>query len=169
MFERWAKRIKKMTTAQVVSLAFSISVGVFALWTFLAAIVWGTFQIIGVPFNYWQMLEAVSTAAAVAQVFGGGVVALVQLTESIDNRNLSIYNAVFEKMMAEDNIEARRWIYQDLPPLYQACIEHVRSSRFPDGAGLGDSRAGGALGQSDGRQSMGEAWPLCRGGSAAAQ
>ena len=117
MLEQWAKRIKKMSAAQVVSLAFTISVSVFAIWSFLALIVWGVFQIIGVRFNYWQMLEAVSTAAAVAQVFGGGIVALVQLTESVDNRNLSIYNAVFEKMMAEDNIEARRWIYQELPPL----------------------------------------------------
>jgi hypothetical protein len=117
MFERWAKRIKKMSTAQVVSLAFSISVGVFVVWTFLAAVVWGTLQIVGVRFNYWQMLEAVSTAAAVAQVFGGGVVALVQLSESVDNRNLGIYNDVFEKMMSDENIEARRWIYQQLPPL----------------------------------------------------
>jgi hypothetical protein len=117
MFERWAKRIKKMSTAQVVSLAFTISISVFAIWIFLTGIVWGTLQIFRVPFSYWEMLEAVSTAAAVAQVFGGGVVALVQLTESVDNRNLGIYNAVFEKMMSEDNIEARRWIYQELPPL----------------------------------------------------
>jgi hypothetical protein len=117
MFERWAKRIKKMSTAQVVSLAFTISISVFAIWIFLTGIVWGTLQIFRIPFSYWDMLEAVSTAAAVAQVFGGGVVALVQLTESVDNRNLGIYNAVFEKMMAEENIEARRWIYQDLPTL----------------------------------------------------
>jgi hypothetical protein len=117
MFERWAKRIKKMSSAQVVSLALSIAVGVFAIWTFLAAIVWGVLQIAGVKFSYWDMLEAVSTAAAVAQVFGGGVVALVQLSESVDNRNLGIYNDVFEKMMSDENIEARRWIYQQLPPL----------------------------------------------------
>src|SRR5687767_4983183 len=117
MFERWARRIKKMSTAQVVSLAFTISISVFAIWTFLAALVWGALQILGVRFSYWEMLEAVSTAAAVAQVFGGGVVALVQLSESVDNRNLGIYNDVFEKMMSDENIEARRWIYQQLPPL----------------------------------------------------
>jgi hypothetical protein len=115
-FEGLAKKIKKMSTAQVVGLAAGISAGVFIVWMTLTTLVWGILQLAGVRFSLWEMLEAVSTAAAVAQVFGGGVVALVQLTESVDNRNLGIYNDVFEKMMSDENIEARRWIYQQLPP-----------------------------------------------------
>jgi hypothetical protein len=113
--EGLAKKVKKMSTAQVVWLAASISAATFIIWMILSIIVWGILQIAGVRFSLWEMLEAVSTAAAVAQFFGGGVVALVQLTESVDNRNLGIYNDVFEKMMSDDNIEARRWIYQNLP------------------------------------------------------
>lgn len=104
-----------MSTAQVVGLAAGISAGAFVILIILTMIVWGILQIAGVRFSLWDMLEAVSTAAAVAQVFGGGIVALVQLTESVDNRNLGIYNDVFDKMMSEDNIEARRHIYQQLP------------------------------------------------------
>jgi len=125
LIEDWAKRIKKMSTAQVVGLALSISIFTFLAWMVLTTIVWGFFQSIGVRFDLWQMLEAVSTAAAVAQVFGGGVVALVQLTESVDNRNLSIYNDIFEKMMSDENIEARRWIYQKLPPNPQQGISNL--------------------------------------------
>jgi hypothetical protein len=105
-----------MTTGQVVMLALTISVVTFVVWIGLAVVVWGFFRIIGVRFDLWGMLEAVSTAAAVAQFLGGGVVALVQMTESVDNRNLGIYNHIFEKMMSDENIEARRWIYQALPP-----------------------------------------------------
>ncbi len=117
---RWlnnlALRAKKMSTGEVIGLAAMISLITFVAWLSLAVVVWGVLQLLGVRFNLWDMLEAVSTALAVAQFLGGGVMALVQLTESTDNRNLSIYNDVFEKMMSDENIEARRWIYQQLPP-----------------------------------------------------
>jgi hypothetical protein len=111
-----AKRAKKMSTGEIIGLAATISLVTFVFWVSLAVVVWGFFQVIGVRFSLWSMLEAISTAFAVAQFLGGGVVALVQLTESVDNRNLGIYNDVFAKMMSDENIEARRWIYLHLPP-----------------------------------------------------
>lgn len=111
-----SKRAKKMSTGEVIWLAAMISIVTFVGWISLAIIVWGIFQLIGVRFNLWDMLEAVSTALAVAQFLGGGIMALVQLTESVDNRNLSIYNDVFDKMSSDEAIEARRWIYLNLPP-----------------------------------------------------
>jgi hypothetical protein len=137
--EALAKRMKKMSTAQIVTMALTISVATFLIWILLAVIVWGFLHLIGFRFSLWEMLEAVSTAAAMAQVLGGGVVALVQLTESADSRNLSIYKDVFANMMSEQSMEARRWIYQELPadprtgvntltPEGRAHIKHVLNS-----------------------------------------
>jgi hypothetical protein len=79
-------------------------------------------------------MEAISTAAAVAQIVGGGLVLLVQMNESVDSRNLSAYNEIFERLMSDRNIAARRWIYINLPPDPQTGIaglseegqEHVK-------------------------------------------
>ncbi len=137
--EALARRAKKMSTAEVIGLAATISFVTFAAWVTLAVGVWGFFQALGVRFSLWDMLEAISTAFAVAQFLGGGIVALVQLTESVDSRNLNVYNDVFAKMMSDENIEARRWIYLHLPdnpeqglasldPVGQAHIKHILNS-----------------------------------------
>jgi hypothetical protein len=137
--DSFARRVKKMSTTQVVILALTISVFSFVGWLGLCLVVWGLLRAIGIRFDFWPMLEAVSTAAAVAQFLGGGVVALVQLTESADGRNLGIYNDVFATMMSDENIEARRWIYLHLPhnpeegissldPVGQAHVKRVLNS-----------------------------------------
>ena len=107
--------IQNMSTAQVIRLALLLSAGGFVVWLTLSVILWAALRSAGIVFDFWPMLEALSTAGAVAQVLGGGVVALWQLRDSVDSRNLSIYNEIFERLMSEENIEARRWIYLHLP------------------------------------------------------
>ncbi len=132
--ERLAETVKKMSTGQIILMAATISIISLGLWFLLNLTVWGFFQLIGVRFSLWDMVEALSAAAAVAQVFGGGVVLLAQLGESTDNRNLGIYNDIFARLMSEVDIEARRWIYQNLPDDPQAGLaslppegrEHVK-------------------------------------------
>jgi hypothetical protein len=63
----------------------------------------------------WGALEALATAAAFSVAVGGGLMVLAQLTEAVDSRNLTIFNDVFERLAADRNIDARRWIYQQLP------------------------------------------------------
>jgi hypothetical protein len=87
----------------------------FIAWLGIAWSLWNILGLIGVHPDFWPMLEALSTAAVVAQFFGGGVVALWQLRDSADSRNLGIYNDMVEKLMSEETIEARRWIYVNLP------------------------------------------------------
>jgi len=106
---------QNMTTGQVVRRAVIFSAIGFVFWVGLSVLIWLILRAFGIDTEFWPMLEALSTAGAVAQVFGGGVVALWQLRDSADSRNLGIYNDIFERLMSNENIEARRWIYTNLP------------------------------------------------------
>jgi len=128
-----------MSTAQVIQRAAVIAVISLAVWIIGCAILWALLQEIGFHFDFWPMLEALSTAAAVAQFLGGGIVALWQLRDSADSRNMAIFNDIFNKLMSDREIEARRWIYTQLPdnpgtglsslsPEGQEHIKHVLNS-----------------------------------------
>lgn len=106
---------QNMSTAQVIQRAALIAVISLLVWIIGCAILWAILQSIGIRVDFWPMLEALSTAAAVAQFLGGGIVALWQLRDTADSRNMSIFNDIFNKLMSDREIEARRWIYTQLP------------------------------------------------------
>jgi hypothetical protein len=106
---------QNMTTGQVVRRAVLFSAIGFVFWVALSALIWLILRLLGANSEFWPVLEALSTAGSVALVFGGGAVALWQLRDAADSRNLGIYNDIFERLMSSENIEARRWIYMNLP------------------------------------------------------
>lgn len=106
---------QNMSTGQVIQRAVLIAAISLIGWVGLCLILWQALGSVGIKFDFWPMLEALSTAAAVAQFLGGGIVALWQLRDSVDSRNLSIFNDIFDKLMSDREIEARRWIYTRLP------------------------------------------------------
>jgi hypothetical protein len=110
------QRIKSMPVERVVGIAALYTLIAFVGWVGLIVAVWLVFRLVGIRFDLWAAMEAISTAAAVAQIVGGGLVLLVQMNETVDSRNLDIYNNIFERLMSEENIAARRWIYINLPP-----------------------------------------------------
>lgn len=126
---------QNLTTRQVVERAIFISIVAFFVWVALTAVIWFALHLFGADFDFWPMLEALSAALAVAQVFGGGAVALWQLRDSADSRNLGIYNDIFERLMSDESIESRRWIYVNLSEdprsgidgLSEAGQRHVKS------------------------------------------
>lgn len=110
------ERIRNMSPGELIRLAAVITL-IIAVNTIAAiAILWrignGTEPIV---WDLWSMLEGISSALAFSVVAGGGVVILFQLVEAIDNRHIDVFNRVFEKWMDDEHIEARRFIYQDLP------------------------------------------------------
>jgi len=130
---------QNMTTGQVVRRALIFSAVGFIFWVVLSVVIWFILRSLGIQSEYWQMLEALSTAAAAAQFAGGGVVLLWQLRDTADSRNLGIYNDMVAKLMSDDNIEARRCIYMNLPddpregiagldPIGQTHVKHVLNS-----------------------------------------
>jgi hypothetical protein len=61
------------------------------------------------------MTGALSTAVAAAAVLGAGVVAYRELSEVASSRYLEVGDRLFSELNSTENIEARRWIFQELP------------------------------------------------------
>jgi hypothetical protein len=81
--------------------------GLFVLWLLL--------QALGVEASFWTMTEALSTAVAAAAVLGAGFVAYRELNEVSSSRHMEVADKLFEELNAPDCIEARRWIFHNLP------------------------------------------------------
>ncbi len=65
--------------------------------------------------DQWSGFEAITTAAAFVFGVGAGLILLVELVQNTDGRNLDIYRDIYEKFMSDRLIEARRYIYSELP------------------------------------------------------
>jgi hypothetical protein len=61
------------------------------------------------------MIEALSTAVTVAALISGGYIAYRELDELSNSRFIDVSNELFEELNSEANIEARRWVIQNLP------------------------------------------------------
>lgn len=110
------KWLKDPSPQRVMLMAVGIAVIVFAVILLITYQVWWAWSPQRViQWDLWNMLEGIGAAAAFAAVVGGGVMALQQLTEATDARQRELYNVMFERLMSDAEIDARRWIYLDLP------------------------------------------------------
>jgi len=107
--------LKRMSAGGIVILATVLSTVICVLFSGGAYLIRSLITPAEAGADMWAILEALATAAAFSVAVGGGLMVLAQLTEAVDSRNLTIFNDVFERLMSDRNIEARRWIYQDLP------------------------------------------------------
>lgn len=99
-----------------------VTVAGFLLWLFGLFLLWLLLNSIGVRADYWAMTEALSTAVTVAAVIGGGIIAYRELTESSSSRHVQVADSLFGELNSPKNIEARRWVYTELPQDPQAGI-----------------------------------------------
>jgi heme/copper-type cytochrome/quinol oxidase subunit 2 len=70
----------------------------------------------------WDMLEGFASVFTVALLLGGGLFALTEYIESEETRKeqaaltaFNLYQNIFDKMTNPEEIEARRWILQNIP------------------------------------------------------
>jgi hypothetical protein len=63
----------------------------------------------------WSNVAALTSAVTLAAALGAGVILLIELGEMADSRNLEVYRDVYERLMSDEQISARRFIYQELP------------------------------------------------------
>jgi hypothetical protein len=87
----------------------------FGLWLLFLIVLWSLLRVAGISTDFWAMTEALSTAVAAAAVLGAGYVAYRELNELDDSRHMQIADRLFEELNSRDSIEARRWIFQQLP------------------------------------------------------
>jgi hypothetical protein len=81
--------------------------GLFLLWLFLRSV--------GISVDFWAMTEALSTAVTAAAILGASFVAYRELAEVASSRYMEVADRLFDELNSPENIEARRWIFQDLP------------------------------------------------------
>ena len=77
---------------------------------------WGVLHVRGATSSFWAMTEALATAVTAATVIGAGLLAYRELDEASNSRHLAVADRLFEELNAPENVAARRWIFQHLPP-----------------------------------------------------
>jgi hypothetical protein len=87
----------------------------FFSWLAFLTLVWLFLQAVGVPTDLWAMIEALSTAVAAAAVLSAGFIAYRELSEVTNSRYLEVADRLFDELNSTESIEARRWIFQNLP------------------------------------------------------
>lgn len=111
------KKLKRMSEWQLGLIAMLVTVITFVVTMILVILLWmfGTGEPL-LEWDLWSMLEGISGALSFAVVVGGGFFAVLQLVEATDSRHIEVFNDTFNRLMSDDEIRARRWIYQHLPP-----------------------------------------------------
>jgi hypothetical protein len=102
-----------------------ITAGAFILWLSLLLLLWWILKALGSSFDLWAIIESLSTALAAAAVFTAGFIAFRELSEISNSRYMEVVERLLEELNSEENIEARRWIFQNLPADPQEGISSI--------------------------------------------
>jgi hypothetical protein len=105
---------QKLQRAELAIIFLLTGVG-FILWTGCLGILWLLFKVIGLSVDYWAMTESLSTAVAAAAVLSAGFIAYREIKIQDISRHIEVADRLFNEMNSEENIEARRWVFQNLP------------------------------------------------------
>lgn len=81
--------------------------GLFLFWLFISAFTG--------PIDFFALTESFSTAVTAAAVLSAGFIAYRELNEGSYSRYMDVADRLFDELNSDENIEARRWIYQNLP------------------------------------------------------
>lgn len=89
--------------------------GGFLVWVAGLFVIWVVLRLAGISTSFWAMTEALSTAVAAAAVLGAGYVAYRELDEIANSRHMEVADRLFEELNSRENIDARRWVFRNLP------------------------------------------------------
>lgn len=91
-----------------------ITSGAFILWLGLLSLLWVGLKLSGFSQEIWAIIESLSTALTAAAVFTAGIIAYRELSEISNTRYMEVADRLFEELNSNENIEARRWVFQNL-------------------------------------------------------
>lgn len=91
-----------------------ITSGAFILWLGLLSLLWVGLKLSGFSQELWAIIESLSTALTAAAVFTAGIIAYRELSEISNTRYMEVADRLFEELNSNENIEARRWVFQNL-------------------------------------------------------
>ena len=87
----------------------------FVAWIGVLLALWAALNGVGVPTEFWPMAQTLTSTVTMVSILGGSILAVHQLSEAASNRHLAVADRLFEVLNSSANIEARRWIFQNLP------------------------------------------------------
>lgn len=100
--------------SMTLALFLAITIGCFLLWILGLSILAFLLKSLGFQIDVFAMIESLSIALAAAAAFGAGFIAYRELSEVAASRHMDIADRLFDELNTEENIEARRRVYQDL-------------------------------------------------------
>ena len=101
----------RRTIMSVVAIA---AVG-FLVWIGVLLVLWAALNAVGVPTEFWPMAQTLTSTVTMVSILGGSILAVSQLSEAASNRHLAVADRLFEELNSPENIEARRWVFHNLP------------------------------------------------------
>ena len=103
--------------SQRLTLLVALAITAFGFLCWLAGLLfsWLCLRVVGLSTDLWAMIEALSTAVAAAAVLGAGFIAYRELSEVASSRQMAVADKLFAELNSDENIEARRWVFQNLP------------------------------------------------------
>ncbi len=84
-------------------------------WLFGLFVFWFILRLFNIYTDFFALTESFSTAVTAAAVLSAGFIAYRELNEGSYTRYMDVADRLFEELNSEENIAARRWIYQYLP------------------------------------------------------
>ncbi len=88
----------------------------FVLWISTLLALWTLLNASGIPTEFWSMAQTLTSTLTMVAILAGSILAVHQLSEAASNRHLAVADRLFEELNSLENIEARRWIFHNLPP-----------------------------------------------------
>lgn len=106
------------SSRRTLAIIIALTVSGFVVWIGAIAAFWGILFFLGISTDLWAMVGALSTAVTAAAILGGGVIAYRELDEIASSRHMDVADRLFEELNSDQNIRARRWVFQNLtaPP-----------------------------------------------------
>lgn len=86
----------------------------FLVWMLLLLLLEAILDYRQIDVDFWAMVGALSGAVTAAALIGGGFIAYRQLIDTASARNIDVADRLFGELNSEENIAARRWIFQNL-------------------------------------------------------
>ena len=86
------------------------------LWMGILLVLWAAMNQAGIPTDFWPMAQTLTFSLTMVSIIAGSILAVHQLGEAASNRHMAVADRLFEELNSPENIEARRWIFHNLPP-----------------------------------------------------
>ena len=132
------KNTKRSGWSGIARLVAIAAIG-FLLWIGIMLALWIALNAGGVPTEFWPMAQTLTSTVTMVSILAGSILAVHQLSEAASNRHLAVADRLFEELNSPENIDARRWIFHNLPadpevgsrtlaPEGQAAVKRVLNS-----------------------------------------